>query len=117
MTYVEIARRVIEKRTEQRQDSATYPTIETQPESLEDLLRGRAIELWSTASGRLFLVADEADARRAVDCLGFPRGEVYTAAEAQRIIAVKDPAVVAEIHDWKLRFDGVVRECRGGLPK
>lgn len=87
---------------------------EMAPEPLEQVLKGQAIELWSTSAGRLFLVADEADARQAIERFGVRRGEIYTAAEARRIIAVKDPAIVAEIHDWKLRFDGVGREFRAG---
>lgn len=98
------------RRLEQR----LAPSPESEPEPLEAVLKGRAIELWSTAAGRLFLVSDEADARQAMGRLGARRGEIYTAAEARRIIAVKDPAIVAEIHDWKLRFDGVVREFRAG---
>jgi hypothetical protein len=85
-------------------------------EPIESVLKGRAIELWSTASGRLFLVADEDDAHLAMERLGIPRGELYTAAEVRQIAVVKDPAVVAEVHDWKQRFDGVVREYRWGLP-
>ncbi len=37
------------------------------------------------------------------------RGEIYTAVEVQRIVVVDDPEVVAEIHEWKRRFDGVIR--------
>jgi hypothetical protein len=114
MTYVEIARRVIEKRSAEQAGSASQPATDTQQATLEESLRDRAIELWSTAAGRLFLVADETDARLAVERLGARRGEIYTAAEARRIVAVKDPSVVAEIHDWKRRFDGVVREFRAG---
>jgi len=87
---------------------------ESEPELLEAVLKGQAIELWSTAAGRLFLVADEADARQTMKRFGTRRGEIYTAAEARRIIAVKDPAVVAEIHDWKQRFEGVVQNFRAG---
>jgi hypothetical protein len=43
-----------------------------------------------------------------------PRAGLYTAAKARLIIAVKDPAVVAEIHKWKQRCDGVVREFHAG---
>ncbi len=76
-------------------------------QSLEAVLKGRAIELWFDARGeRLWLVAAEADAAR----LGKPHGTVYTAAEARRVIQIGDPAVVAEIHNWKRRFDGVIRE-------
>lgn len=86
-------------------------------EPAESVLKDRAIELWSTAAGRLFLVADEEDARRAKERFGARRGEIYTAVEARRIVAVGDPKVVAEIHDWKRRFDGIVRELRQGGPK
>ncbi len=114
INYVEIARRVIRERAEMHENTTPLATAEVQQESLEDVLRGLAIELWSTTSGRLFVVADEADACRAMERLGARRGEVYTCAEARRIIAVKDPAIVAEIHGWKQRFDGVVRELRAG---
>lgn len=81
-------------------------------ESLQCVLKGNAVELWSTAAGRLFLVADEADAREALKRFGLRRGEIYTGIEATRIIALKDAAAAAEIHDWKRRFDGVVQEAR-----
>jgi hypothetical protein len=81
---------------------------------LESSLRGRAIELWCDSAGKLFLVADEEDARRAMERFGVQRGQIYTAMEARRIIAVNDSAVVAEIHDWKQRFDSVVREVDPG---
>ena len=78
-----------------------------EPPSLEQVLRGHAIELWSDALGeRFWLVADEADAAK----LGEPRGATYTAAEARRIVKLADTAVVAEIHRWKRQFDAVVRE-------
>jgi hypothetical protein len=91
---------------------------EPSPERLDRILKGCAVELWSTTSGRLFLVADEADARQTMERFGPRRGEIYTAAEVQRIIAVDDAAVVTEIHDWKRGFDAVVQEFRdGGRPK
>jgi hypothetical protein len=118
MTYVEIARRVMQERAGAAAGPTAQPKVDVLPASLEDALHGRAIELWSTAAGRLFLVADDADARQAMEHFGARRGEIYTAAEARRIVAVGDPKVVAEIHDWKRRFDGVIREFRaGGDPK
>ncbi|MGD0579689.1 MAG: hypothetical protein ABSC08_12250 [Bryobacteraceae bacterium] len=93
--YLSIARRALDRRKEPRQ-----------PEPLEDVLKGRAIELWSAESGCLFIVADEDDARR----LGEPRGTVYTAAEVRRVIQIRDPAVVLEIHEWKRTFNGRVLE-------
>ena len=78
------------------------------PESagpLESGLEDRAIELWSTRAGRLFLVADSEDAIWAMTRLRARRGEIYTSAEIRRIVSVRDPAVVSEIHEWKRRFD------------
>jgi hypothetical protein len=94
--YLSIARRALEQMTESRQ-----------PESLEDVLKGLAIELWSDAAGRLFIVADEEDARR----LGEPRGTVYTAVELRRVVKIDDPGTVLEIHEWKRAFDARLREC------
>ncbi len=85
---------------------SSQPTEASEP--LEVVLKGRAVELWPTAAGRLFLVADEDDPRRTITRFGAQRGEIYTAAEARRIIAVNDPAAVAEIHDWKRQFDGKI---------
>jgi len=96
--YLSIARRALEQ-----------PKEPGQPEPLEDVLKGLAIELWSDAAGRLFIVADEDDARR----LGEPRGTVYTAAEVRRVVQIGDPATVLEIHEWKRSFNGRVREYQG----
>lgn len=95
--YLKIAREALQRRQEQGE-----------PTSLEAVLKGKAIELWSDQAGRLFLVADEEDARR----LGEPRGEVYTAAEARMVIQVTDPETVLEIHRWKREFNGRVDEVR-----
>ena len=94
--YLSIARRALERSKEP-----------IQPEFLEDVLKGLAIELWSDAAGSLFIVADEDDARR----LGEPRGSVYTAAEMRRVVQIGDPATVLEIHEWKRKFNG-----RPGVP-
>lgn len=77
-------------------------------QSLEEVLRGTAVELWSDRSGRLFIVADQDDANRLM-ADGVSRGEIYTAAEARRIVRIADPDAVAEIHEWKRRFGGVIR--------
>jgi hypothetical protein len=84
----------------------TRPVAEQESASLESVLRGVAIELWSDAAGRLFIVADEGDAQR----LGQPRGTVYTAAEMRRVVQIADPAIVLEIHEWKRTFNGRLRE-------
>lgn len=71
-----------------------------EPQSLEAVLKGLAIELWSDAAGQLFIVADEDDARR----LGESRGTVYTPAEMRRVVQIGDPATVLEVHRWKRKF-------------
>jgi hypothetical protein len=78
-------------------------------EPLEFLLKHRAIELWSETAGRVFLVADDEDAHRAAVRLGVQRGDFYTVAEMRRIVSVRDPPAVAEIHAWKRRFGGILR--------
>jgi hypothetical protein len=69
---------------------------------LDEVLKGRAVELYVADGNCLFIVADEEDARR----LGEPRGTVYTAAEVRRVLQIKDPTIVREIHEWKRTFDG-----------
>jgi hypothetical protein len=44
----------------------TQPAVERESASLESVLKGLAVELWSDAAGKLFIVADEDDAA----CLG-----------------------------------------------
>lgn len=73
---------------------------------LPECLKGRAIELWSDAAGgRLFIVADEADAAR----LNQRRGEVLTADELRMVIQITDPEAAAEVLHWKRTFDGCLR--------
>lgn len=103
--YLSIARRALER-----------PEELAQPGAFRDVLKGFAIELWGDAVGRLFIVADEDDARR----LRKPRGSLYTPAEERRVVQIGDPAIVLEIHEWKLEihewkrtFDGRVREQGG----
>jgi hypothetical protein len=93
--YLRIARRALDR-----------PGDSPTPACLDDLLKGFAIELWSDTAGTLFIVADEDDAKR----LATPRGTVYTASEVRRVIQIKDPAIVFEIHEWKRKFDGSVRD-------
>ena len=72
---------------------------------LDEVLKGRAVELYLADDDRVFIVADEADAAK----LGEPRGSVYTAAEVRCIVQVVDPNVVAEVHRWKREFNATVR--------
>lgn len=100
-SYLDIARRVM---------TEPQPPEPDQAVSLEAMLKGNAVGLSLVDGDRLFIVADEQDAAT----LKKPRGQVYTAAEARRVIAVNDPEAVAEIHKWKRQFGGVVREFRDG---
>ena len=93
--YLSIARRALERSKEPLQVGV-----------LKEVLKGFAVELWSDAAGRLFIVADEDDARR----LDEPRGNVYTASEMRRVVQIGDPAIVLEIHEWKRTFNGRLRE-------
>ena len=97
--YMEIARRALERRQPASHEA----------DSLEAVLKGEAIELWSDLLGeRLWLVSDEPDAAR----LGEPRGSVYTAAEARSICRVTDPKIVQEIHGYKRKCGGTVSDYR-----
>ena len=107
--YLEIARRVIQERIAGDERPSPAARLEREGESLEVVLKGQSVELWSTLAGRLFLVADEEDARLAVEEFQARPGEIYTAAEVRRIVTVTDPAAVAEIHEYKRRFDGKIR--------
>lgn len=82
--------------------------LESHP-TLDSVLRDLVIELCSAENGRLFLVADDIAASRVLAQLGTRRGEIYIASEIRRINAMQDPALVAEVHKWKRRFDGTVR--------
>jgi hypothetical protein len=110
---------LIQKRLEDNPALSELAQSDGKPEAepLENVLKGQQVELWSDSVGRLLIVADQADAQAAIERFGARQGEIYAAAEVRLIIAVKDPAVVAEIHEWKRRFDGVVRELRQGDPK
>lgn len=95
--YMEIARRALERNHQENHGA----------DSLEMVLKGKAIELWSDLCGEvLWLVADEDDVAR----LGEPRGSVYTAAEARMICRITDPKMVREIHAYKRKFDGKVSD-------
>jgi len=91
----------------QKADALRLLCGQTEPESLETVLKGLAIELWTNGES-FWLVADETDAAR----LSEPRGRVFTAAEARLMVRIADPAIVAEVREWKRRFDG----ARGMTP-
>ena len=56
--YVEIARRVIQERAAKCESTPLHRAAGDSPESLEEAFRGQAIELWSTAAGKLFVAAN-----------------------------------------------------------
>ena len=111
MNYVELAKEALsECKLADATRRATTETTKT-TESPEAVLKGRAIELWSDGLGeRFWLVADEADAAR----LGEPRGSVYAAAEARRVIQIGDAATMSEVNRWKRKFEGVVGDVMAG---
>jgi len=93
----------------QKADALRLLCGQTEPESLETVLKGLAIELWTNGES-FWLVADETDAAR----LSEPRGRVFTAAEARLMVRIADPAIVAEVREWKRRFDGRWHEVSAG---
>src|SRR5579872_1504943 len=102
MNYVELAKEALP------QHQRNIPPQHVTTEPLESVLKGRVIELWSDALGEGFwLVADEEDAAR----LREPRGTIYTAAEARRVVQISDAAAVAEIHKWKRAHNATVRDA------
>ena len=97
--YLKIAREVMRERQRAPKRESAQP--------LEAVLKGRALELWSDALGeRFWLVADEHDAT----LLSEPRGAIYSAAEARRVVQIADASVVAEVHRWKRKFNATVRD-------
>jgi hypothetical protein len=84
------------------------PALEKEP-ALETVLKGQAVELWwDSQSERVWIVADESDARRVMLLEGVGRGSVYCPSEARRLLTIRDPETVREVHRWKRRFDGTV---------
>ncbi len=96
--YLEIARRVMRERGGSQEPEPTEP--------LESVLKGKAIELYQANGDRLFIVADEDDAR----LLSELRGTIYTATEVRWVVSIADPSTVAEIHRWKRAFNATVSE-------
>jgi hypothetical protein len=96
--YLEIARQVLREGAETPKPGSA--------DALESVLKGKAIELYLKDGDRLFIVADEEDAR----LVGESRGAIYTASEARRVVQVMDPIAVAEVHLWKREFNARVRD-------
>ena len=103
--YLDIARGIMRERQRTSRLDSSGP--------LEAALKGHALELWSDTFGeRFWLVADEDDAT----VLGEPRGTVYTAEEARKVVRIADPFVVAEVYRWKRTFNATVLACSGRTP-
>ena len=77
---------------------ADYQAKKLREYSLEGTLKGTAVCLALDSTGeRLWIVADEEDARR----LGEPRGETFTAEEVRIIARIDDPHIVEDIRQFK----------------
>ena len=87
-------------------DLVKPPAAAPEPDSMEAVLKGLAIELWSDAAGGFWLVADEEDVLK----LGEPRGQIFTAREYQLLCRITDPTYVAEITCWKREFNATIRK-------
>ena len=69
-------------------------------------LKGQAVELWSDRAGRLLIVADEADAKLAMQRFAAGRGEVWTPDEIELVLVVRDPADREEVAMFKRLLNG-----------
>jgi hypothetical protein len=84
-------------------------------EAVELPLKGHAIELWCDhAGGRVFIVADEADAREVIRRFGARRGEVWIPAEIELVGRIEDQAIRDEVADFKRQIDGRLSLGDGG---
>ena len=99
------------KPTEQGFDGSVGTASHSAPEirPLEDVLKGRAVELYADGD-MLFIVADEDDAER----LGRCGATVYTLAEVRLVVQIADPLIVAEVHRWKKHINGTIRRSDSG---
>jgi hypothetical protein len=85
------------------------PVLAPAPEPLPAAhsLKGTAVELWCDhAGGRMFIVADEADAQEAMKRFGTHRGEVWIPAELELVGRIEDQAIRDEIADFKRQIGG-----------
>lgn len=74
-------------------------------------LKGQTVELWR-AGERFFVVADDEDARLAMERLGARRGEVWTGAEMEQVARLEDQAARDLIERFKRELDGRVTQVR-----
>jgi hypothetical protein len=77
------------------------------PEELALSLKSHAIELWCDhAGGRVFIVADEADAQEAMRRFDARRGEVWLPGEIELVGRIEDQAIRDEVADFKRQMNG-----------
>ena len=75
------------------------------PERIPPVVKGQAVCLYSDLVGEeLWIAADEEDAGTLVT-QGERRGRIYTRDEVRLVIAIKDPAIVKQVHEFKREFD------------
>ena len=99
--YLKIARRVMPEQWAK----PVCPVDPDQGETLESVLKGTAISLCcDLVKETLWLIADEEDAEQLMK-QGEKRGAIYTADEIRVVVAIDDPAIVAEVHHFKQTFD------------
>jgi len=94
------------KATERESREEVQPRLSTASE-----LKGQAVELWRSGE-RFFVVADEEDARLAMDRLRAKRGEIWTGEELEQVARLEDQAARDLIQRFKRQLDGTVTQVR-----
>ena len=91
---------------ENRAEVLAVLTVSERPlEKPPPIIKGQAVCLYSDLVGEnLWIVADEQDAQALVG-QGERRGQVYTPEEVRLVIAIKDPAIVKQVHEFKREFN------------
>jgi hypothetical protein len=82
-----------------------------EPDSTALPLKGHVVELWRD-DYRFFLVADETDAREAIQRFGVSRGEIWTRGELELVARVQDQTLRNEIEKFKRQMHGCLRSER-----
>jgi hypothetical protein len=73
----------------------------------EDPLKRHVVELWcDTVGGRVWIVADEEDARRAMKRMSVDRAEIWTVQEIELIARINDPALRLQVAQFKRQLGG-----------